>query len=109
MEKEPTWQNLDEGKTSGEFIIEGRRHNKNYNFYTAEASFKLAQEKAENSEEEKLAKLEREKLIRQEAYRNPTRAWLLCEDDEKDLLRSIAAQADKRKLELLRDTIRKML
>lgn len=97
--EEIKWENLDEGKTSKDFLIEGERHERVYNPWTAEASYKLAGDEG---------KKHREALIRKEAYKNPTRAFLMLEeDDDKKLYRLVQECADKKKLHLLRDYISK--
>lgn len=108
MEKEPRIERRIE-RTSEEWVAIGDKDVENYNWWQAEASYKLA------NRPDKLKQLARKTLYGAEikgvkTTPNPTRAFLIAEElGDKKLLQEIQEQADKRKLELLRDHIQKNL
>lgn len=106
------WENLDEGKTSKDFLFEASKHEKNLNEYKAIASYDLAIKRAQDAQDEKgmlEAKQLRESFLRRQIRLSPTRGFcLLNNEDLPALQQHLIEQADKRKLTLLRDHIKKI-
>lgn len=96
-------------RTSEDWVLIGDRDVENYNWYQAAAAYKLAERP------DKLKQLARKTLYGAEVKGvkttpNPTRAFLIADElGDKALLKEIRDQADKKKLELLRDFIDKQL
>lgn len=92
-------------RTPEEWTREGDKHARANSWYSAEACYKLA------GNESKRKELVRKSLFGTDiAKPNPTRSWLLAMGmNDKKLLKQIMEKADKDKLELLREQIKKDL
>lgn len=88
-----------EDLTDLQWIEIGQKDERNHNHWQADSSYIMAGEEG---------KPHREALIKKEARRSPTRAYLMLrENDDKKLYKIVEEEATKKKLELLREHIQK--